>query len=81
MDSLSIREYKPEDYDEVIRLYKSHFDNAIKIGIIDGMKTTKIYGFLIFIFFLCTAMFSLYNGIIAFFIGICIHAISVWLCY
>ena len=81
MDSFHIRKYKPEDHDEVIRIYRSQFDNAIKIGIIDGMKTKKVYCSLLFIFFMCSSLSSLYYGIISLFIGICVHGLSVWLCY
>ena len=81
MDSFHIRKYKPEDYEEVVRIYKSQFDNAIKIGIIDGMKTKKVYCSLLFIFLMCSLLFSLYYGIISLFIGICVYGLSVWLCY
>ena len=46
MNSFTIRNYKPEDHKEVLRVFKSHFNVAIKTGITDGMKTTKVYGFL-----------------------------------
>lgn len=81
MDSIIIRQYKPEDYDEVNRLFLSHFNDYIKNGIIGGMKTLKVFGSLILLLFLGSVTVSFYHGLFACFVGIIIHAISVCLCY
>ena len=81
MDSITIRKYKPEDHKELLRVFKTHFNVAIKTGITDGMKTPKFYGFSIFLFMFTSILFSFNCGLIACLIGISVHAISVWLCY
>ena len=81
MDSITIRKYKPEDHKELLRVFKTHFNVAIKTGITDGMKTPKFYGFSIFLFIFTSILFSFNCGLIACLIGISVHAISVWLCY
>ena len=81
MDSITIRKYKPEDHKELLRVFKTHFNVAIKTGITDGMKTSKVYGFLLFLFIFTSISFSFNCGLIACLIGISVHAISVWLCY
>ena len=81
MDSITIRKYKPEDHKELLRVFKTHFNVAIKTGITDGMKTPKFYGFSIFLFIFTSILFSFNCGLIARLIGISVHAISVWLCY
>ena len=81
MHSFTIRNYKPEDHKELLRVFKSHFNVAIKTGITDGMKTSKVYGFSIFLFIFTSILFSFKCGLIACLIGISVHAISVWLCY
>ena len=81
MNSFTIRNYKPEDHKELLRVFKSHFNVAIKTGITDGMKTPKVYGFSIFLFMFTSILVSFNCGLIACLIGLSVHAISVWLCY
>ena len=81
MDTIVIRKYKTDDYDEVNRLFVLSVKDYIKNGIIGGMKTPKISAGLIFLFFSGFIFSSLFHGIIACFFGICVHAACVILVY
>jgi hypothetical protein len=81
MATIVIRKYDVDDYNEVNCLFVLSFKDYIKNGIIGGMKTPKILTGLIFLFLSGFMFSSLYHGIIACFIGICVHAACVTLVY
>ena len=81
MDTIVIRKYEVDDYNEVNRLLVLSYKDYIKNGIIGGMKTPKISAGLVLLFFTGFIFSSLYHGIIACVIGICVHATSVILVY
>ena len=81
MDTIVVRKYEVDDYNEVNRLLLLSYKDYIKNGIIGGMKTPKISAGLVLLFFTGFIFSSLYHGIIACFIGICVHATSVILVY
>ena len=82
MDTIRIRKYQPEDFDEVKRLFNlSNRKFEIWFGIIKGVQTKQVYGKLIFQIFVISTLTSIYNGITAISIGACIHVICVVLFY
>ena len=80
MDSIGIQDYKPENYEDVRRIFTSGMIEQIPKGIIIGCQKPSVIGY---ISFLCIfgSLFSLYYGMLGLIIGFLIHSGSVYLVY
>ena len=77
MASIVIQNYKPENHEDVKRIFASGQTDMIINGIIIGWQKLSVIGY---ITFLCIfgSLFSLYYGLLGFIFGMSIHAGSVY---
>ena len=80
MDSIVIQNYKPENHEDVRRIFASGMIEQIPKGIIIGWQNPTVIGY---ISFLCIfgSSFSSYYGMLGLIFGFLIHAGSVYLVY
>ena len=80
MDSIVIQNYKPENHEDVRRIFASGMIEQIPKGIIIGWQNPSVIGYIIL---LCIfgSSFSLYYGMLGLIFGLSIHAASVYCMY
>ena len=80
MASLVIQNYKPENHEDVKRIFASGQTDMIVTGIVIGWQKLTVIGYITF-FCIFGSLFSLYYGLLGFIFGMSIHAGSVYLVY
>ena len=80
MDSVTIQNYKSENFEDVKRIYSSGQKEQITKGIKLGLTNHSVIGYLTFLFII-GSYFSIYYGLLALSVGFYIHAGSVYSSY
>ena len=80
MDSVTIQNYKSENFEDVKRIYASGQKEQITKGIKLGLQNHFVIGYLTFLF-TSGSYFSIYYGILALSIGLYVQAGSVYSFY
>ena len=87
MDSICIRNYRPEDHESVNRMFSDGIRGQVTNGIRQNLIKPNIIAYIIFVAYIFSFLFlgsmynSFYNGFIGVLFGLGIYSLSVYLSF